>query len=306
VRGFQPPIFADIRLRRQGRAKGFVGDAFRDLVGSSRYHWMNDLGNACVASGKSGIEIKRPEAAVDLLNLARRAAKDHRRVIFYCACEFPWCEGKRWCHRDKVTELLLAEAKTAGRAVSITEWPGGEPLDARLKVDHELYLSVMNGRMSIPFDRKRLSDYAALPWGSILTLESDQNGETGLVAVGPASFAASKIKGGEWRLPVFYKPKRERQSRHWFERFKIGGVNVDSTSAKRRGIKRGGGWPTVGKETTVRQRVRRPRIGILRRRVCYARTLAHSLNSGNASLRLPIATIRRWRQNSHGTAEPCA
>ena len=45
MRGFKPPIFVDCRIRRQGRAKGFVGDAFRDLVGLSRYCWMDDLGH---------------------------------------------------------------------------------------------------------------------------------------------------------------------------------------------------------------------------------------------------------------------
>jgi hypothetical protein len=51
ARGFQQPIFVDTRLRRQGRAKGFVGDAFRDLVGTSRYHHLQDLGNQDIATG---------------------------------------------------------------------------------------------------------------------------------------------------------------------------------------------------------------------------------------------------------------
>jgi hypothetical protein len=38
MQGFEEPIFVDIRFRRQGRAKGFVGDAFRDSVGASRLH----------------------------------------------------------------------------------------------------------------------------------------------------------------------------------------------------------------------------------------------------------------------------
>ena len=64
ARGFQPPGFVDVRLRRQGRAKGFVGNAFRDLVGEARYRWMQDLGNAHIASSESVIEIKRPGAAM--------------------------------------------------------------------------------------------------------------------------------------------------------------------------------------------------------------------------------------------------
>jgi hypothetical protein len=32
-RGFEPPIFVDIRIRRTVRAKGFVGSAFAKLLG---------------------------------------------------------------------------------------------------------------------------------------------------------------------------------------------------------------------------------------------------------------------------------
>jgi hypothetical protein len=57
-RGFKPPIFVDIRLRRNVRAKGFSGVAFERIVGSARYWWMPELGNLNVATGKSGIRIK--------------------------------------------------------------------------------------------------------------------------------------------------------------------------------------------------------------------------------------------------------
>ena len=200
ARGFKRPIFVDIRLLRQGRAKGFVGDAFRDLVGQSRYVWMQDLGNLKIATRGRGVKIKRPEAAADLLDLALRAANDRRRVIFFCACQFPRFEGKLSCHRDTVTDLLLAEAKKRGQSISVIEWPGGEPTDARLSVDRKLYSSVVNGRMYIPFDRKHLADFAGLPWGSILTLECDREEKKTLVAVGPANFTTSS--GGYWRLPV--------------------------------------------------------------------------------------------------------
>ncbi len=49
-------------------------------LGEPRYRWMEDLGNAHIASGEGGIKIKRPEAAADLLDLAFQAVKDHRRV----------------------------------------------------------------------------------------------------------------------------------------------------------------------------------------------------------------------------------
>jgi hypothetical protein len=126
-RGFQPLIFVDIRLRRQGRAKGFVGDAFRNLVGQNRYYWMQDLGNEKIATGGKGVKIKRPQAATDLLDLAIQSEEVGRRLIFYCACEFPRCQGELSCHRDTVTDLIIAEAKERGRSISVVEWPGGEP-----------------------------------------------------------------------------------------------------------------------------------------------------------------------------------
>src|SRR6266851_4311898 len=85
ARGFKPPIFVDTRLRRQGRAKGFVGNAFRDRVGQSRYHWMDDMGNLAIATGAGGVEIKNPRAVTELLDLAARAGDENRRVILYCA-----------------------------------------------------------------------------------------------------------------------------------------------------------------------------------------------------------------------------
>jgi hypothetical protein len=69
-RGFRRPIFVDIRLRRQGRAKGFVGNAFGDILGESRYHWVQDLGNLAIANGGGGVQIKNPGAVADLLQMA--------------------------------------------------------------------------------------------------------------------------------------------------------------------------------------------------------------------------------------------
>ncbi len=81
-REFRPPLFVDARLRRQGRAKGFVGNAFRDLVGPSRYCWIQDLGNLAIATGSGGVQIKNPAAVAELLDLALQAADERRRVIF--------------------------------------------------------------------------------------------------------------------------------------------------------------------------------------------------------------------------------
>jgi hypothetical protein len=199
--GFEPPVFVDVRLRRQGRARGFGGNAFRDLVGASRYLWMEDLGNEDVATGAGGITIRKPEAVAKLLELALQAAKSQRRVIFYCACEYPWVDGKRSCHRDKITDLLLAHAKKLGRRLVIEEWPGGDPVEERLEIDRKFFSAVMRGRMSVPFEVAQL--FAGLPWGSQVSLHCKGEDGTGVATVGPARFAAASKNGeGFWYLPV--------------------------------------------------------------------------------------------------------
>jgi hypothetical protein len=52
-RGFEPPIFVDIRLRRTVRARGFREKAFVKLLGPSRYRWMNSLGRRRNAKSRS-------------------------------------------------------------------------------------------------------------------------------------------------------------------------------------------------------------------------------------------------------------
>jgi hypothetical protein len=43
-RGFEPPLFVDIRIRRSVRAVGFTGPAFERLLGPGRHRWMRSLG----------------------------------------------------------------------------------------------------------------------------------------------------------------------------------------------------------------------------------------------------------------------
>lgn len=215
--GFEPPIFVDTRLRRRGRAKGFVGNVFRDLVGESRYLWIQDLGNLAIADGKAGIRIKNPAAVAELLELAVRAVDERRRVIFYRACEFPWFNGMMKCHRRLVADLLLAHAQKIGKAISVIEWPGGEPVKPKLDVDRKLFSAVMLGRKSIPFSSSRLNDFAGLPWGSLVALESGGSATRSYVAVGPARFAASRTDAGFWYLPVI-EPPEPGATREWLER----------------------------------------------------------------------------------------
>lgn len=44
-RGFRPPVFVDIRIRRSVRAAGFTGPAFEKLLEQGRHRWMKSLGN---------------------------------------------------------------------------------------------------------------------------------------------------------------------------------------------------------------------------------------------------------------------
>lgn len=224
ARGFEPPVFVDTRLRRQGRAKGFVGDAFRDLVGELRYRHLQELGNEEIATGGTGVRIKNPAAVAKLLELAVNAAGENRRVIFYCACEFPKLQGDLACHRLTIAELLLNHAKSVGKAVTVIEWPGGQPNQTRLKVDRKLFAGLMNGaRKSIPFNRERLPEFAGLPWASLAVIESE-DGASGHVLVGPARFATSKSHDGYWYLPVIesHEPdlsseESSRQATRWRE-----------------------------------------------------------------------------------------
>jgi hypothetical protein len=113
ARGFKPPVFVDVRIRRAVRAPGFNGDAFENLLGESRYIHMRSLGNRFILT-RSGprIQIEDPSDAALLLNTAQDLARKNQRVIFFCSCEFPWLEGSgEECHRTTVAGLLLKAAK---------------------------------------------------------------------------------------------------------------------------------------------------------------------------------------------------
>jgi hypothetical protein len=212
MRGFKPPIFVDCRIRRQGRAKGFVGDAFRDLVGLSRYCWMDDLGNEAVARGLPGVVIRNKAAVSDLLQLVQQADEERRRILFYCACEFPSLDGELNCHRLTITELLLQQAKKVPTPVSIVEWPGGEPSQTRIGVNRTVFGPLKNGsRKGIPVGGDRLAELAALPWASIATIEQDGGSAACDLLVGPAKFATSSKANGYWYVPVIQSPKPDEQ-----------------------------------------------------------------------------------------------
>jgi hypothetical protein len=61
-RGFGPPLFVDIRIRRTVRAKGFQGNAFEKLLGQDRHRWMKSLGNKFIQT-RTGPRIQIAEPA---------------------------------------------------------------------------------------------------------------------------------------------------------------------------------------------------------------------------------------------------
>lgn len=115
-RGFQPPVFVDIRIRRAVRAKGFQGSKFEELLGQDRYRWMKSLGNEQIVK-KSGpaIQIADPSAAEELLDLALEMAKQKRRLLFFCSCIYPRDKGRTRAIVTLWLTLCLEQHGSEGR-----------------------------------------------------------------------------------------------------------------------------------------------------------------------------------------------
>jgi hypothetical protein len=203
-RGFNPPLFVDIRIRRSVRARGFTGPAFEKLLGPTRHRWMKSLGNNWIETRTGpSIQIADPSAAGTLLNLALQEAKNRRRLLFFCSCQFPRAEGQTSCHRDTVADLVLQAAKDQGQAVEIIEWPGGEPTQLTLDVPTLVFKALQQGRTTIPLGKATPpTTFAGLPWGSLVTVRSGD--QSPVVISAPAGY-----QRGEWVLPVFGVGKGE-------------------------------------------------------------------------------------------------
>lgn len=198
-RGYEPPLFVDIRIRRTVRAKGFPGNAFEKLLGQDRHRWMKSLGNKYIET-RTGphIQIGDHSAADELLDLAIESARHKHRLLFFCSCQWPRCDGKIACHRTTVAGLVLKAARKRGVGVEIVEWPGGEPRQIDLDVTPKVFNAVKKGRMTVPLGKRfALTEVAGLPWCSIATLHS--NDEKLHRVVGPA---ISQTSG--WALPVMF------------------------------------------------------------------------------------------------------
>lgn len=199
ARGFEPPIFVDIRIRRSGRAEGFKEHTFERLLKRRRYRWVRALGNLNVVTGRGGKpRIACPLAACQLLDLALDAADRSARVIFFCACESPLAT---WCHRHSVAKLLQREAGRRKIPLAISEWPGGKPAarPVTLRVSPQALLAVKRGAKAVPLSQKRVpTDFAGIPWGTLVTLKAGR--ESLLTCVGPVAH-----RSGRWVLPIFLK-----------------------------------------------------------------------------------------------------
>lgn len=184
-RGFAPPAFADIRIRRSVRAAGFNGTAFETYLGPARHRWFQGLGNQSVATGETGIRIKDPAVAENLLEFIHEKAKEQRRVLFFCSCG-----PAKGCHRQVVADLLLAAANANGVALNVGEWPGDLPRVRRVsaadgrkwRYPGSLYLGV-----DLPSH-----GLATLPHGSIVLVQQD--GRESAMVTGPAQYHSG------WRL----------------------------------------------------------------------------------------------------------
>jgi len=194
-RGFRPPIFVDIRVRRSVRAQGFNGDAFARRA-KGRYRWMQDLGNQSIVTRQNRIRIRRPAAADELLDLAVAAARKRQRIIYFCSCDLP-CD----CHRTTVARLLVAAARRRKRAIQVVEWPGGEPTATPVNVQlpRATLKKFRRSRSGVPLPPTTdLAAMAGLPVGTIVTVSATGDEPVG-VAVAPAMPA-----GDGWCLPVLW------------------------------------------------------------------------------------------------------
>jgi hypothetical protein len=194
--GFEPPAFADVRLRRSVRAEHFKDNHFAKIVGQDRYKWFPGLGNAHIATHKRGMRIAKPDEAEDLLEYIKAQAKLKRRVMFFCACEWIMTDGKPSCHRHAVADLLLAAARKQGINLEIVEWPGDEPIEVDIDCDDEIRKTLKNTAVSLgpvlPED-----GLATLPWGSVVNFVCEEDRTPTPIVTGPAIF-----KKGHWRLPI--------------------------------------------------------------------------------------------------------
>lgn len=170
-RGFKPPYFVDVRYQRSVRAKSFRGNALSELIGENRYLWIPSLGNKRITSKRGPrIQIAEPSEVSALLEIATQQAKENKRVIFFCSCEFFKIEGETNCHRCTVSKLLFRYAKKTGRKLKIEEWVGGNPKHLKIPVSNIYFNDLLKNKRTAPLPGKlSWKKLVAVPFGSIAT-----------------------------------------------------------------------------------------------------------------------------------------
>jgi len=199
LRGFRPPVFVDVRARRNVRAKGFRDDAFEHVVERRRYRWMKGLGNEAVRTGKGTMRLVQPEQSLELLDLVVSEAGKKSRVIFFCSCDSPSCAHT--CHRRLVRAKLLAEARRQGVGLRIEEWPGGEPTahPCQVQVPQRTIDTILRGGTRVRVPESIALERSALPHGQVVDFTDGKRHQ--LVACGTPIYRA-----GRWALPIFVLP----------------------------------------------------------------------------------------------------
>ncbi len=199
-RGFEPPLFVDIRISRSVRAIGFRDTAFENAVGYDRYLWMDSLGNEAAKPDRNeGSNQRRPRpkiknwrAADALLMIATENARRPRRIIFFCSCGWP-VYRKYKCHRVEVGSLLLQAAKKRGVALEVVEWPGGSVAEVEKRLTSAQYRDAL-ARATIPLGPSfPPAELLGLAWGSMVRLTDGK--KSSAFFTGAAQFYA-----GGWRL----------------------------------------------------------------------------------------------------------
>jgi hypothetical protein len=182
-RGFGPPVFVDVRLRRAGRAPGFQGNDLERLLGHDRYRWMRTLGNRSIKTRRRRIDIAAPDAAHQLLDLALDLERGRRRVIFFCACELP-CD----CHRRKVARLVVAAARSRRVRLAVVEWPG-TPMPTAVahtfRVQPKMFDDIMDGKLWMPLPPPlSTAKVGLLANGDVARVQVQAGTKRGLVVLG--------------------------------------------------------------------------------------------------------------------------
>jgi hypothetical protein len=195
--GFNPPVWVDIRHSRAVRATGFRGEALKLLIGDTRYVWMQELGNGAIDTDRlAEVKLNNPDAVRKLLALAVDKASEGGRLLFFCACHFPYFAPID-CHRAVVAELLIREARRAKVPLEVVEWPGGSPVHHRAEISEPLFKAIEKGRNFLPHDSLKPAIPMILPYCSILELYTSTGDHSLLALTGPAGYHKS------WVLPVY-------------------------------------------------------------------------------------------------------